>query len=103
MTSEPCVNELPYFAKLAQSLKDRPDVQVVSCNTDDNPETARQFLRRNGYEFLVILAKNLAEDLMPYFSIPRTWVIRNGAIALESVGFGNDGDRWIDRIAGLVK
>jgi len=40
---------------------------------------------------------------MPYLSIPRTWIIRDGAIVEETEGFGGDGDRWVERVAGQVK
>jgi thiol-disulfide isomerase/thioredoxin len=94
----PCVQELPYFAKLADRLKDLPNVQVVSFNTDDNPELAKSFIEKSGYKFPVLIAKNFAEDLMPYLSIPRTWIIRNGAIVKEAEGSGLSGDQWLDRV-----
>jgi len=100
---EPCRAELPYLAKLAERLKDRSGVQVVSFDTDENPETAKQFVERNGYNFPVLSAKNFAEDLMPYFSIPRTWIIRNGATVNEAEGFGSDGDKWVERLAEEAK
>ncbi len=94
----PCVHELPYFAKLVDRLKDHPNVQVVSFNTDDNPELAKSFIEKNGYKFPVLIAKNFAEDLMPYLSIPRTWIIRDGAIVEEAEGSGLSGDQWLDRV-----
>jgi hypothetical protein len=94
---------LPFFAKLAERLKDRSDVQVVSFDTDENPAGVKPFLDNHGYTFPVLLAKNFAEDLMPYFSIPRTWIIRDGAIVQESEGFGGDGDKWVERVAALLK
>lgn len=100
---EPCRNELPYFAKLAERLKDRSDVQAVSFNTDENPETAKKFVEQLGYKFRVLSAKNFAEDLMPYLSIPRTWIIRNEVIVEEAEGFGGNGDQWVEKIAGKLK
>jgi thiol-disulfide isomerase/thioredoxin len=99
----PCRSELPHFAKLAERLKDRTDVQVISFDTDDNPETAKQFMQENGYRFPALAAKNFAEELMPYFSIPRTWIIRNGEIVEEAHGFAGDGDGWVERVAARVK
>lgn len=99
----PCVKELPYVDQLAVRLKDHPEVQVISFNTDDDPELAKLFVAKNGYKFPVLPAKNFAEDLMPYFSIPRTWIIQHGAIVEESEGFTGDGAQWIDRVAAQVK
>jgi len=100
---EPCRKELPYFAKLADQLKGRTDVQVISFDTDENPETAKQFVEKSGYSFPVLSAKNFAEDLMPYLSIPRTWIIRDGVIVQEIEGFGADGDQWVERVAAQAK
>jgi thiol-disulfide isomerase/thioredoxin len=100
---EPCRRELPFFAKLAERLKDRSDVQVIAFTVDENPETARQFVRQNGYLFPVLSAKNFSEDAMPYFSIPRTWIIRNGVIVQEAEGFSGDGGQWIERAAAQLK
>ena len=78
-------------------------MQVVSFDTDENPETAKQFMEKNGYNFPVLSAKNFAEDLMPYLSIPRTWIIRNGVIVREAEGFEGDGEQWVERVVAAAK
>lgn len=98
----PCLKELPYVDQLAARLKDRHDAQVISFNTDDDPELAKLFVAKNGFKFPVLQAKNFAEDLMPYFAVPRTWIIQHGAIVEESERFYGDGGRWIDRVAAQV-
>jgi hypothetical protein len=40
---------------------------------------------------------------MPYLSIPRTWIIRDGVLAAESVGFGGDWRKWQDEIIAQLK
>jgi thiol-disulfide isomerase/thioredoxin len=94
----PCREELPYFAKLVEKLKDRPDVQAVSFNTDENTGSVEPFLKQLGYTFPVLLAQHLAEDLMPYFLIPRTWIIRDGVLGAELLGFGDDREKWPDDV-----
>jgi thiol-disulfide isomerase/thioredoxin len=95
---EPCRAELPYFAKLAERLKSRNDVLAISFNTDDNMAVAQAFVKSQGYTFPVLSAKQYAEDLMPLFAIPRTWIINNGEIAKEYRGFAADGDKWVEEI-----
>jgi thiol-disulfide isomerase/thioredoxin len=99
----PCIAELPYFAKLAERVKGRGDVLAISLNTDDNIALAESFLKKHEYGFPVLAAKQYAEDLMPYFSIPRTWLIRNGSIVGEWSGFGGDGDKWVEEMLGKLK
>jgi thiol-disulfide isomerase/thioredoxin len=100
---QPCRAELPYLAKLAATLKDRNDVQVISFNTDENIGAVEPFLKQSGYTFPVLFAQHFAEDLMPYFAIPRTWIIRDGVLTAESVGFGGDWQKWQDEIAAQLK
>jgi thiol-disulfide isomerase/thioredoxin len=99
----PCLTELPYFAKLAEKLINRGDVQVVSFNTDANIGAVEPFLKEKGYAFPVLLAQHLADDLMPYLSIPRTWIIRDGVLTDEIVGFGGDHEKWQDAVIAQVK
>jgi len=99
----PCLQELPYFAKLAEKLKDRAGVQVVSFNTDQNVGAVEAFLKEKKYAFPVLLAQQLADDLMAVFSIPRTWIIRDGILAEESTGFGGDREKWPDAVIAQVK
>lgn len=99
----PCIAELPYFAKLAGRVKGRDDVLAISFNTDENVALAESFLKKREYVFPALAAKQYAEDLMPYFSIPRTWIIKNGVIVAESSGFGGDGDKWVEEMLGKLK
>ena len=99
----PCVSELPFFAKLAERFKDRTDVQVVSFNIDENRGLIEPFMSRNSYKFPVLLAQDYADRLMPWLSIPRTWIIRDGAIVEEEEGFGGSGEQWMNRIAAKVE
>ncbi len=99
----PCVQELPYFAKLAEKLKDRADVQAVSFNTDQNIGAVEAFLKENKYAFPVLLAQRFADDFMPVFSIPQTWIIRDGTLTAERAGFGGDREKWQETVMAQVK
>ncbi len=100
---QPCREELPHFAKFAETLKDRNDVQVVTFNTDDNSGAVEPFLKQTGYTFPVLFAQHFAEDLMPYFAIPRTWIIRDGVLVAEMIGFGGDWQKWQDAITAQLR
>ncbi len=99
----PCRTELPYFAKLADKLKNSDVALAISFNTDDNIAIAESFVKSHRYTFPVLSAKQYAEDLMPLMAIPRTWIIRNGVIAEEHRGFGGDGDKWVEEMLSRVK
>jgi thiol-disulfide isomerase/thioredoxin len=99
----PCREELPYLERLAVKLKDRPDVLVVSLNADYNIGEVGPYVKQAGYTVPVLLARQLAEDLMPEFSIPRTFIIRNNVIVAEQTGFGPEKQKWIDRVIAEVR
>jgi thiol-disulfide isomerase/thioredoxin len=99
----PCLKELPYFNQLFERFKSREDVQVVSFDVDENPGLAEEFVRKHGYRFPVLLAKHAAERLMPYLSIPRTWIIREGTMVEENDGFSGDGAQWVERVVAQAK
>jgi hypothetical protein len=86
-----------------EKLKGSSDVQAVSFNTDEDSGLVEPFLKQNGYVFPALLARHLAEDLMPYFSIPRTWIIRDGVLTAEALGFGGDAEHWAEDIIAQLK
>ena len=95
----PCRDELPYLQKLYDKVKDRPDVQVISFNVDDNPGLIEPFVREGKYQFPVLLANFYVAQVLPYFSIPRNWIIdKNGVLSKEQVGFGRNGDQWVEEM-----
>jgi thiol-disulfide isomerase/thioredoxin len=99
----PCRAELPYFAKLADRLKGRDDVLAISLNADENFGLVEPFMKDHSYTFPALSAKQYTEDLVKYFSIPRTWIIKNGVIAVEYEGFGRDGEKWVDDMLARLK
>jgi pentatricopeptide repeat protein len=99
----PCVSELPHFSRLAERLKGRDDVLAISFNVDQNIWLAESFFKKREYSFPALAAKQYAEDLMRDLGIPRTWIIKDGAIVYEREGFGGDGDKWVEEMLGLLK
>jgi|GEM_PF-644475 len=99
---EPCRAELPHLAKLADALKSRGGVQVIALNTDENAGAVEPFVKQSGYGFPVLLAQHFAEDLMPVFAIPRTWIVRDGVLVAETVGFG-DPEQWREAVLAQIK
>lgn len=99
----PCKAELPYFAKLAERVKEKGDVLAISFNVDDNLGAAESFFKKQGYGFPALVAQQYALDLMGDIGIPRTWIIKDGAIVYERDGFGGDGDKWVEEMFGRLK
>ncbi len=97
----PCREELPYLQKLADQLKDRTDVQLITFNMDDNPGVIAPFVRDAGYRFTVIPARIYVEEMIGASGIPRNWIVRDGKLLKEQIGFGAR-DNWVgDQIKEL--
>ncbi len=104
----PCKAELPQVQKLYDLMKDRPDVQVLSFNVDDEVGKVEPFIRKQGYTFPVLLAKDYVGDLLPDVGIPRIWIVdASGKWRWEQVGFDWEKGHWLDSVlektAGLGK
>jgi dipeptidyl aminopeptidase/acylaminoacyl peptidase len=84
----PCLKELPFVQKLHDSLKGRADAIVLSLNTDNDPEKARQFVAEHKLTFPVLpAARYVARTAGDAFSIPRSWIVRGGLRARALVPF----------------
>jgi thiol-disulfide isomerase/thioredoxin len=93
----PCRNELPHLQKLYDRLKDRKDVVLLSLNVDSNAGLIEPFMKDHAFTFPVVPAEAYVEDFLPYLSIPRNWIVTpDGTLSLEAIGFGGDGDKWVD-------
>ncbi len=66
---------------------------AVSFNVDDEVGAVAPYVKENGYTFPVLLASSYVNDLLPYISIPRNWIVdAAGKWRLEQIGFGADTD-----------
>ena len=98
----PCVEELPYFQKLYDHLKDRPNLVVLALNVDRNPGVVAPFLKARSYTFPIVLAHDYVKEFLPGMGIPRNWVVKSGVIRKERIGFSNP-DRWLAEMLARVE
>jgi hypothetical protein len=72
-------------------VKDRPDIQIVTFNVDDEVGKVQPYMKDKGFTFPVVLAKSFVDDLIPMLSIPRNWLVNaKGQWQWEQIGFGAD-------------
>ena len=95
---------MPHLQKLYDRVKDRKDIQIVTFNVDDNIGAVAPFMKENKYTFPVVPAQFLMHDLVPSLGIPLNWLVDSGGvIRLERVGFGGDGDKWVDEMLSALE
>lgn len=108
----PCVSEMPHIDQLYQYTLEHPEygVQVLGVIAESNgctPETALQFLKQHGYDWLNMRKDNVLNSVFstcPY--VPQTLIVtRDGRILDHIVGsFPNYNtlkgyvDMWIDAL-----
>jgi thiol-disulfide isomerase/thioredoxin len=93
----PCNQELPHFQKLYETVKDRPDFQILSFNLDEDLGLVEPFMKEKGYTFPVLPAFSLVVKLLDGdYGIPQNWVVDPaGTWRWTQLGFGAEPD-WID-------
>lgn len=90
----PCEAEHPYLEKLYQQLKDRPDVQVLTFNIDEEVGKVAPYMQERGFTFPVLLARNYVDDLVPTTELPRNWIVdAHGKWLWEQLGFSG-AENW---------
>jgi len=67
----PCQRELPHVQKLYESLKARPDLQIITFNVDEDLGLVAPYLKEKGYTFPVLPAHNLVNGKFDLFGIPQ--------------------------------
>jgi thiol-disulfide isomerase/thioredoxin len=94
----PCLHELPHVQKLHEQLKKRSDIQVLTLNVDENRSLVDPFLKKNNYSFPSLYANSFVKDFAGSIGIPTTWIVNaSGVIRSESLGFGSNGDQWLEQ------
>jgi thiol-disulfide isomerase/thioredoxin len=100
----PCLLELPKVQELHDRYRDDPDVQVLTVNLQDAPGVARELIRREGYDFPVLMhdGDELAFDGV---GIPRNWLVDGDGIRQwEQTGFvPAEAEHWVEDIVSLIE
>jgi peroxiredoxin len=76
----PCRDEMPGMQKVFDDLKEK-GFTILAVNVNDHPETARDFLRQNGYTFPVVKDDGNVGALYEVAFIPKTFILdRDGVV-----------------------
>jgi thiol-disulfide isomerase/thioredoxin len=92
----PCNTELPHLQKLYETVKDRPGLQILTLNIDEDLGLVEPFMKEKGYTFPVMPAFSFVTTLLDGFAIPQNWIIDpQGVWRWTQIGYGGEPD-WID-------
>lgn len=98
----PCVLEMPHLQKAAEKYKQQPEVIFLAVSIDDNRPAVRPFLEKNKYTIRAAYDQDGAQNFqIP--GVPSTFIIdRQGLIQFRDVGYGDEGERFIERLTWRV-
>lgn len=83
----PCREEMPALVEVWESLADS-GLAFLAVNEDTDPEAARRWLREEGLDPPVLLARGRARRTLYYPGLPYTMVVgRDGRIARRWIGY----------------
>lgn len=106
---------MPFVEKLYKSLKNQPDVLVLTLNVDEQPERARAFVKKSAFAVPVLLAHSflrgmleqqidLAGSKIQVAGMPRSWVLdRNLVFRTDEVGFNNKKNDWVEKMTRRIQ
>ena len=97
-----CLPELPIVQKMHEELRERTDIQVITLNVDRNPGLIQPFMAKNGYNFPVLPATALVDEVERLPIIPWNWIVDpQGLIAYQQRGFNADQppEQWLQKRA----
>jgi hypothetical protein len=86
---------LPRLQKLIDQYKNRPDVQFISLNADENPGLVAPFMKEHQLAFTVIPASTYVWQTLKLFGIPSNWIIDpEGVVRLKGLGYDAT-EKWV--------
>ena len=71
-----------------EKCKDRPEVQFVTLNMDENPGLIAPFLSEKKLALTVVPAYSYVEDTLKVRGIPQNWIVdSSGVVKLKGEGY----------------
>jgi thiol-disulfide isomerase/thioredoxin/tetratricopeptide (TPR) repeat protein len=80
----PCVREAPEIQKVAEKYRSHADVVFITISNDGDPDTTREWMRQQGYDFPTLIEEGVA-GMASVRGYPTTFFLdRSGLIVFEA-------------------
>ncbi|MDR3702588.1 MAG: TlpA disulfide reductase family protein [Candidatus Sulfopaludibacter sp.] len=80
----PCWPALNAVQILADEVKGRPDVQVVTLSVDQDRDKLVVFMQQKGYTFPVLASKPYVQTVLPQYLVGQFWIVDgSGSVRLQ--------------------
>ncbi len=102
----PCKVELPHVQAVADRLRPRGDIVVLTLNADAQPAAAAAFAAEQRLGIPVLLAMDYVQEILGGgILIPQSWIVdKTGTVRLALSGF-NPGraDAWVSETVSILE
>lgn len=79
---------MPRLQKLIEKYKDRPEVQFLTLNMDQNPGLIEPFLNEKKLVLTVLPAYSYVDEILKVNGIPQNWIVdSSGVVKLKGMGY----------------
>jgi hypothetical protein len=80
--------------RLIEKYKDRPNVQFLTLNMDENPGLVTPFLTEHHLSLIVLSAYSYVTDTLKVEGIPQNWILDSqGVVRLKGIGYDST-EKW---------
>lgn len=85
---------MPRLQKLEERYKDRPEIQFLTLNIDDNPGLIDSFLTEKKLSLIVLPASSYVSDTLQVSGLPQNWIVdAAGVVKLKGIGYDGT-EKW---------
>ena len=92
---------MPRLEKLEERYKDRPEIQFLTLNIDDNPGLIEPFMAERQLTLIVLQAYSYVSDTLKLNAFPQNWIVdAAGVVKLKGVGY--DATKWETGMAEAI-
>lgn len=93
---------MPRIEKLEQKYTDRPQIQFLTLNIDDNPGLVEPFMAEKKLSLTVLPAYSYVSDTLKINGLPQNWIVdAAGVVKLKGLGYDAT-EKWETGMAEAI-
>jgi hypothetical protein len=93
---------LPRLEKLEEQYKDRPEIQFLTLNIDDNPRLIEPVMAEKKVTLIVLPAYSYVSDTLKLKEFPQNWIVdAAGVVKLKGKGYDAT-EKWETGMAEAI-
>ena len=88
---------------MQEKYKDRPEIQFLTLNMDDNPGLIDPFITEKKLSLIVLPAQSYVSDTLKVNGIPQNWIVdAAGIVKLKGTGYDAT-EKWESGMADAIE